>query len=185
MRLAGVGLRDGEGPGAPPKPCQPPALMRGNETDALLGQNLLFWCQREAWCQIANAVVWQRSWESSRLPSSEPIGPDSDKGEDVANTQLTVPLTFFCVGRKFAFQVGLQPSLRGGTGTAAFDTNAHNARKKERTFAANNKEQMNNKTNVLCGAKQRKRYRHKQRERAVHHDTNEAVYQTDKQVTSL
>lgn len=86
------------------------------------------------------------------------IGPDSDKGGDVANTQLTVPYTFFlcvCVGRKFAFQVGLQPSLRGGTGTAAFDTNAHNARKKERTLAANNKEQMNNKTNHTINTRRR------------------------------
>lgn len=30
-------LRDGEEPGAPPRPCQPPALMRGNESDALSG----------------------------------------------------------------------------------------------------------------------------------------------------
>lgn len=72
MRQAGVVQGDGEEPGVPPRPASLHALMRGNETDALLGQNLLFWNQREAQCQITNAVVRQQSEESSRLPLSEP-----------------------------------------------------------------------------------------------------------------
>lgn len=57
MRQAGVVLGDGVEPGVPPRPSSLHALMRGNETDALLGQNLLFWYQREAQCHITNAVV--------------------------------------------------------------------------------------------------------------------------------
>lgn len=71
MRQAGVVLGDGEEPGVAPRPASLHALMRGNETDALLGQNLLFWYQQEAQCQITNAVVWQQSEESSRLPLLE------------------------------------------------------------------------------------------------------------------
>lgn len=38
------------------KSCQPPTLMRENESEALLGRDPLFWYQREAWCQITAVV---------------------------------------------------------------------------------------------------------------------------------
>lgn len=50
-------LRDGEEPGAPPGPASLPALMRGNESDALVGRkSFVLVSAREAWCQITNAV---------------------------------------------------------------------------------------------------------------------------------
>lgn len=42
LRMTGVVLRDSKEGWSAAKPCQTLALMRGNESDALLGQNLLF-----------------------------------------------------------------------------------------------------------------------------------------------
>lgn len=79
MRLAGVALRDGEEPGAPPSPCQPHALMRGNESDALLGQKIFCFHVSERHGVRLPMLLCDNSLKRAAGCRRSLIGPDSDK----------------------------------------------------------------------------------------------------------